>query len=119
MKDFEGFDKEPLATRNSDIYGEVQLFSPDAPAAEWHDLPFMLVTEKGGWEVVRKDVERINPDSLVMEARQVATGKVVKSGTGVRLLVVADKAHAAFERPSLLSMSDLWEDATAEVMTAI
>lgn len=118
MIDF-SFDEEPIATRTSHIFGEINLYAPDAPAAEWGALPFMVTTEHGEWRVKRSKVERINPDTMVMEEVEVSTGTAVedKHGKGIKLLVKSGKAHDAFERLGLITMEDLWEDEQAEVMS--
>lgn len=118
MIDF-SFDEEPIATRTSHVFGEINLYAPDADPAEWTRLPFMITTEHGEWKVRRRKVERINPDTMVMEEVEVSEGSAVenKNASGVKLLVKSARAHDAFNRLSLLRMDDLWEDETAEVMS--
>jgi len=118
MPEFTGFDEEPIATRKSDVFGETRLYAPDADPSVWADLPFMIETQHGDWKVTRTTIQRINPETNLLEDLEVARGEAVedKSGPGIKLLVRSDRAHDAFNRLGLLSMQDLWEDSNAEVM---
>lgn len=118
MIDF-SFDEEPIATRNSHIFGEINLYAPDADPSRWGSLPFMVTTQHGEWKVQRSRLPRINPDTNVMEDYDVVRGSAVedRSGPGIKLLVRAERAHDAFERLGLITVEDLWEDESAEVMS--
>lgn len=43
------FETEPFAEQYSHILGNMQLYAPDAPPAEWGNLPWCITAEKG-WE---------------------------------------------------------------------
>jgi hypothetical protein len=43
------FETEPMLEKRSHILGDVRLYAPDAPIAQWNELPWRLTTASG-WE---------------------------------------------------------------------
>lgn len=68
------FDREPIMSRFSDVFGLIEMYPPRGEASNWASLPWVIRTEKGG------------PD-----------------GHGIKLRVKAEYVMQAYNRPSFVT----------------